>query len=39
MTLLGTAYIFLAWLGFVGTPLWWPLALSIAWGSFSFWKI
>ncbi|MEP1574239.1 DUF2160 domain-containing protein [Roseibium album] len=39
ITLLGTAYIFLAWLGFVGTPLWWPLALSIVWGSFSFWKI
>jgi predicted small integral membrane protein len=30
ISLLGSAYIFLAWLGFVGTPLWAPLGLSVA---------
>ncbi|TDQ78803.1 putative small integral membrane protein [Dongia mobilis] len=30
ISLLGAAYIFLAWLGFVGTPLWAPLGLSFA---------
>ena len=39
ISLLGTSYIFLAWLGFVGQPLWWPLAISIAWGVFCFWKV
>lgn len=37
--LLGSVYIFLAWLGLVGTPLWVPLGLALAWGAFSFWKI
>ena len=39
ISLLGTAYIFLAWLGFVGQPVWAPLGLSIAWGAFCFWKV
>lgn len=39
ISLLGTSYIFLAWLGLVGMPLWWPLGLSIAWGVFCFWKV
>ena len=39
ITLLGTVYIFLAWLGLFGTPLWAPLALAIAWGGFCFWKV
>ncbi|MFK7751432.1 MAG: DUF2160 domain-containing protein [Sedimentitalea sp.] len=39
ITLLGTAYIFLAWLGLVGTPLWAPLALALGWGTFCFWKV
>ncbi|MBT8423839.1 MAG: DUF2160 domain-containing protein [Silicimonas sp.] len=39
ITLLGTAYIFLAWLGLMGQPLWWPLALSIVWGIFCFRKV
>mgnify|MGYP000150032987 FL=1 len=39
MTLLGTVYIFLAWLGFFGEPLWTPLGLSLAWGVFCFWKV
>lgn len=39
ITLLGTAYIFLAWLGIMGQPLWWPLGISIAWGVFCFWKV
>ncbi|WP_293575521.1 DUF2160 domain-containing protein [Phaeobacter sp.] len=39
ISLLGTSYIFLAWLGLVGMPLWWPLALSIGWFVFTFWKV
>lgn len=39
ISLLGTAYIFLAWLGLFGQPLWWPLALSLAWGTFCFKKV
>lgn len=39
ITLLGTSYIFMAWLGLFGMPLWWPLSLSIAWGVFCFWKV
>ena len=37
--LLGSAYIFLAWLGLFGTPLWVPLGLAIAWLSFCFWIV
>ena len=39
ITLLGSAYIFLFWLGVFGTPLWIPLGLAIAWGVFSFRKV
>lgn len=38
IALLGTSYIFMAWLGLVGMPLWWPLVLSVAWGGFVFAK-
>lgn len=39
LSLLGSAYIFLAWLGLFGTPLWAPLAFSIGWGIFCFKKV
>ncbi len=39
LTMLGSAYIFLAWLGLMGEPLWWPLGISLAWGVFCFWKV
>ena len=39
IALLGAAYIFLAWLAVLSTPLWGPLALSIAWTAFVFWKV
>lgn len=39
IALLGSAYIFLAWLGIVGQPLWWPTALALAWGTFCFAKV
>ena len=39
ITLLGSAYIFLAWLGLVGTPLWGGLAIAVLWGAFVFWKV
>ena len=32
ISLLGSAFIFLAYLGFFGTPLWAPLVISIAYG-------
>jgi len=39
ITLLGSAYIFLFWLGVFGTPLWIPMGIAIAWGVFSFRKV
>lgn len=39
ISLLGSSYIFLAWLGLVGMPLWWPLLIAIGWGAFCFWKV
>ncbi len=36
ISLLGSAFIFLAWLFFVGSPLWWPLGIAIIWGVFVF---
>ena len=39
LSLLGAAYIFLAWLFFFGMPLWGPLAASLLWGVFCFWKV
>lgn len=39
IALLGTVYIFLAWLGLIGMPLWWPLVLSLGWAGFVFWKV
>lgn len=39
ISLLGSVYIFLAWLGIMGTPLWVPLGGAIAWGVFCFWKV
>ena len=39
ISLLGSAYIFLTWLGLVGQPVWTPLFLSIGWGVFVFWKV
>jgi len=39
LSLLGAAYIFLAWLFFFGMPVWGPLTISIAWGFFCFWKV
>jgi predicted small integral membrane protein len=32
LTLLGTAFINLAWLGIVGPDLWWALAISVLYG-------
>jgi len=39
VTLLGSVYIMLAWLGFYGTPLWGGLALCIVWTVFVFRKV
>ncbi|MCY4032135.1 MAG: DUF2160 domain-containing protein [Hyphomicrobiales bacterium] len=39
ISLLGSSYIFLIWLGLVGTPLWWPLGISVAASAFCFWKV
>ena len=37
--LLGSAYIFLAWIGLFGTTLWLPLGIVAVWLGFCFWKI
>ncbi|MCF6232029.1 MAG: DUF2160 domain-containing protein [Rhodobacteraceae bacterium] len=39
ITLLGSVYIFLAWIGLFGMPLWIPLGVAISWGIFTFWKV
>jgi len=39
LTLLGSAYIFLAWLGLFGQPLWWPIGIAVLWGIFCFRKV
>ena len=39
LSLLGAAYVFLAWLAFLAPPLWIPLALAVAWTGFVFWKV
>ena len=36
ITLLSSAFIFLGWLFFFGTPLWGPLIVSIIWGAIVF---
>ncbi|MBD0865028.1 MAG: DUF2160 domain-containing protein [Rhodobacteraceae bacterium] len=39
ITLLGAVFIFLAWLGFAGQPVWIPLILAATWGLFVFWQV
>jgi predicted small integral membrane protein len=39
ISLLGAAYIFLAWLFFFSTPLWGALGLAVAWTAFVFWRV
>jgi len=36
ISLLGSAFIFLAWLGVMGTPLWGPLVISLVYGFLVF---
>lgn len=38
ISLLGSAFIMLGWLGLMGTPLWGGLAIALLWGAFIFWK-
>ena len=39
LSLLGSSYIFLFWLGVFGFPLWIPLGLAIGWAIFCFLKV
>lgn len=39
ISLLGTAYILLAWLGVMGTPLWGGVGIAVLWWVFVFWKV
>ncbi|MGD1870898.1 MAG: DUF2160 domain-containing protein [Neomegalonema sp.] len=39
ITCIGSAFIFLGWLGVMGTPLWGALVLGVLWGGFVFWKV
>jgi predicted small integral membrane protein len=36
ISLLGSAFIFLGWLGLVGSPLWAPLGIAVVWFVFVF---
>ncbi len=39
ISLLGSAFIFLGWLGLMGTPLWGFLAIAAGWSALVFWKV
>ncbi len=39
ISLLGSVFIFLGWLGLFSTPLWGALALAVAWSGFVFWRV
>ncbi len=39
LSLLGSAFIVLGWLGLIGTPLWGVLVIAAAWTAFVFWKV
>ncbi len=39
ISLLGSVYIFLAWLGLFSTPLWGALIIAALWTTFVFWKV
>jgi len=39
ITLLGSAFILLGWLGLMGTPVWGGLAIALAWAGLVFWKV
>ena len=39
ISLLGSAYIFIAWLFFMGVPIWGVLASAVVWAGFVFWKV
>jgi len=39
ISLLGAAFIFIAWLALMGTPLWGGLAIAVLWSAFVFWKV
>ncbi len=39
ISLLGSAFVFLGWLGLIGPPLWGGLVLALIWIGFVFWKV
>ncbi len=39
LSMLGSAFIFLAWLAIMGTPLWGLIPLATLWFVFVFWKV
>ncbi len=39
ISLLGSAFIFIAWIFFVSTTLWWPLLFCVVWAVFVFRKV
>lgn len=39
ISMLGSAFIFLGWLGLMGTPLWGALVIMIVWTWIIFWKV
>jgi predicted small integral membrane protein len=39
ISLLGAAFIFLAWLAILGTPLWGAFVAAVVWSGLVFWKV
>ena len=39
ISLLGAAFIFLAWLAILGAPLWGALVAAVVWSGLVFWKV
>jgi predicted small integral membrane protein len=39
ISLLGTAYVLLGWLFFMGEPIWGAVGLAALWFAFVFWKV
>ena len=39
ISLLGSAFILIAWMALIGTPLWGGVGVAVVWALFVFWKV
>jgi predicted small integral membrane protein len=39
LSLLGSAYVLMAWIAVMGTPIWAGLAIAALWAAFVFWRV